>query len=366
MRSPAWRRQLRAGGGCMPPTPQVNNRVKLVCNYSNVHKSCHLKVELCLPVVQLCLQFRLKSLRRAAAARCGRRPLHGNLPRTRALGRLLFVYNRDHISSTMRCHCGLEARVGHAQKHGRPYASCAAWPNGGCGYYRWLVPAPAPPTPDRSAACAPPPPAAAAALTPSPQQHRKQTKAAPQGSTPASPGTAADSQAAHACVRAFLIVRAAPASAAGQESVSLVLLPGLELPPAACAVLYEPAGERRLPHAPAAAGSLQPPYVCLQSWAPAAAAWEGVRRCIAGSSSGSGGGSEESSSPLFVLDTETTGFSSELNRVCCWRVCIRVEASRPAYRNATQSTGTFGVSTPMRVFSHAPRRARPRAPAASA
>lgn len=112
-------------------------------------------------------------------------------------------------------------------------------------------------------------------------------------------------------MRAFLIVRAAPSAAAGwQETVSLLLLPALNLPPAACSALYQPTGERRLPHAPIAAASLQPPYVRIQSWAPAPVVRDVLRRCI--SSAGDGGSGGDNPLPLFVLDTETTGFSSEL------------------------------------------------------
>lgn len=205
----------------------------------------------------------------------------------------------------IRCRCGRAARVGSARKQsGRLYANCAAWPNAGCDFFTWLEPAVAPSTPDRAAADT----EAAAPRTPSPLP-RAAPKAAP-SHAPASPPAPADSHAAHACVRAFLVVRAAPAAAAGwQETVSLVLLPALELPPAACAALYQPAGERRLPHAPTAAASLQLPYVRLQSWAPAAAVQDSMRRCISAAEPDSGG--DSSCWPLFVLDTETTGLSSE-------------------------------------------------------
>lgn len=212
----------------------------------------------------------------------------------------------------LRCKCGHAARVGSAKKHaGRLSASCSAWSNG-CGYFRWLEPAPqpapGPPTPDRPAAAA----AAAAPLTPSPQW-RPIRGAAPQH-TPASPSSPAGIHAAHACVRAFLIVRAAASAAAGwQETVSLLLLPALHLPPAACSALYQPAGERRLPHAPAAAASLQPPYVRIQAWAPSLAVRDLLQRCISAAGGGRGGGNPLQ---LFVLDTETTGFSSELGWGC--------------------------------------------------
>ena len=196
--------------------------------------------------------------------------------------------------------------MGAAQKHaGRLYASCASFPGCGCNYFRWLDPAATPaPGPPAAAPAAAPVAAAAAPRTPSPAPCPA-SQDVPQRTAAAPPSTAS-AQAAHSCLRAFLIVRAAPSAAGWHESVSLVLLPALDLPPAACTALYErAAGERRLPHAPTAACSLQPPYVRVRAWAAAAAAArDALRRCI----SGSGGGG--SLPPLFILDTETTGLSS--------------------------------------------------------
>eukprot|EP00887_Chlorella_sp_A99_P007073 scaffold2.g7073.t1 len=86
--------------------------------------------------------------------------------------------------------------------------------------------------------------------------------------------------------------------AAGQERVRLLLLPASAHEPAVCTqALARPAGEGRLPRAPAALHSLRPPYVTLRACAAA-------RGLAAQLGWGGGGGA------LFVLDTETTGLSS--------------------------------------------------------
>lgn len=262
-----------------------------------------------------------------------------------------------------QCDCGkppLVAVSRSAKNPDRPYATCVDWRSGeGCGYFQWLGPAAAAPvagsaapvaaatggpaTPERVAAV----PRAAAVSSPAiaaPSTWpaaRIQNEKAPSAAAELPPGAASSRQAgpaSHAaqsqgstavdaeCFAAFLIVRSSGSSDGGgscgssslpllaglpgaanterEECVQLLLLPASPHPPTYCTQhLAVPQGERRLPRAPAALGSLQPPYVQLQHCPAAAGVWTALGH--------SGGGG------LFVVDTETTGLSGG------WRVVER-------------------------------------------
>lgn len=247
------------------------------------------------------------------------------------------------------CACGLPPLVGvskSAKNPGRAYASCARWPRDGhCSWFRWVEvgPTAAAAAPSSSASAAAPAADAgprtpeqapgrarsagapiAAKLSPAPAAAASSASAVAAAAAPASTRAAAAAAAAEPesaeRFAAFLLVAPAeapapvlllPASAAAApaqpaERVRLLLLPAMAHTPAHCTQhLAVATSEGRLPRAPAALRSLQPPYVQVQHCA-AARGLAAALGCPAG-----GGGTGGGTGGVFVLDCETTGLSGE-------------------------------------------------------